>query len=79
LSELTELLEITGFTEVSHKYSFIAQKSTSPLLKKVFYETCGVLLPQAGDSITIIAKKKEYRPLKFWFPGEYIKYIKTKY
>jgi 2-polyprenyl-3-methyl-5-hydroxy-6-metoxy-1,4-benzoquinol methylase len=79
LSELTELLEVTGFTKTSHKYSFIGQKSTSPLLKKFFYTACDLVYPQAGDSITIIAKKKEYKPIKFWFPGEYIKYIKSKY
>jgi 2-polyprenyl-3-methyl-5-hydroxy-6-metoxy-1,4-benzoquinol methylase len=79
LSELTELLEVTGFKKTRHKYSFMGQKSTSPLLKKIFYAACGLLYPQAGDSITIIAKKKEYKPIKFWFPGEYIKYIKSKY
>jgi len=26
--------------------------------------------------MTIIAKKKEYKPMKFWFHEEYIKYIK---
>jgi 2-polyprenyl-3-methyl-5-hydroxy-6-metoxy-1,4-benzoquinol methylase len=79
LSELTELLEVTGFIKTRHTYSFMGQKPTSSLLKKLFYGTCGWLYPQAGDSITIIAKKKEYKPIKFWFPGEYIKYIKSKY
>jgi SAM-dependent methyltransferase len=76
LSELIQLLEITGFTPTTHSYSHMAQKPTSPFLKKIFYITCGCLFPQLGDSITIIAKKKEYMPMKFWFPGEYIKYIK---
>jgi 2-polyprenyl-3-methyl-5-hydroxy-6-metoxy-1,4-benzoquinol methylase len=79
LSELTELLEVTGFTKIHHKYSFMGQKSTSPLLKKFFYAVCSLVYPQAADSITIIAKKKEFRPIKFWFPGEYIKYIKSNY
>jgi SAM-dependent methyltransferase len=79
LSELTELLDVTGFTKTRHKYSFMAQNSSSPLLKKFFYGTCSFLFPQGGDSITIIAQKKEYKPIKFWFPGEYIKYIKSKY
>ena len=75
LSELTELLEITGFTK-QHINIHMAQKSTSPFLKKIFYTACGLVYPQVGDSITIIAKKNEYKPMKFWFPGEYIKYIK---
>jgi SAM-dependent methyltransferase len=79
LHELTELLDVTGFSKTSHKYSFMAQKPTSRLLKKFFYAICSFLFPQAGDSITIIAQKKEYKPIKFWFPGEYIKYIKSKY
>jgi 2-polyprenyl-3-methyl-5-hydroxy-6-metoxy-1,4-benzoquinol methylase len=79
LNELTELLQVTGFTKTSHKYSFTAQKSTSPVWKKFFYNTFSVLFPQAGDSITIVAQKKEYQPMKFWYPGEYIKYIKTNY
>jgi SAM-dependent methyltransferase len=79
LSELNELLEVTGFTITRHKYSFMGQKSTSPLLKKFFYVTCCLFFPQAGDSITIIAKKEKYKPIIFWFPGEYIKYIKSKY
>ncbi len=79
LNELVELLEITGFTKTDHTYSFMAKKSTSPLFKKFFYVTCGLLFPQLGDSITIIAQKNEYKPIKFWFPGEYIKYIKNKY
>jgi hypothetical protein len=79
LSELTELLGVTGFTKVHHKYSFMGQKSTAPLVKKFFYAACDLVYPQVGDSITIIAKKKEYKPMEFWFPGEYIKYIKSKY
>ncbi len=77
--ELTDLLEATGFTKTHHTYSFMGQKSSSPLLKKFFYAACSLIYPQAGDSITIIAKKKEYKPMEFWFPGEYIKYIKSKY
>lgn len=76
VSELNQLLENTGFTTISHTYSHMAQKPTSPFFKKVFYITCGLLCPQLGDSITLIAKKNEYKPIKFWFPGEYIKYIK---
>jgi 2-polyprenyl-3-methyl-5-hydroxy-6-metoxy-1,4-benzoquinol methylase len=79
LKELIQLLEITGFTITMNTYSHMAQKPTSPIFKKAFYVTCGLLCPQLGDSITIIARKKEYKPMKFWFIGEYIKYIKSNY
>jgi 2-polyprenyl-3-methyl-5-hydroxy-6-metoxy-1,4-benzoquinol methylase len=79
LSELTELLHFTGFEKTSHKYSFTVQKTTSPVWKRFFYKTCSLFFPQGGDSMTIIAQKKEYKPMKFWYPGEYIKYIKTVY
>jgi 2-polyprenyl-3-methyl-5-hydroxy-6-metoxy-1,4-benzoquinol methylase len=76
LSELIQLLEITGFTITTYRYSFMAKKPTSPLHKKIFYEICGLLFPSLGDSITVIARKKDYKPMNFWFTGEYIKYIK---
>jgi SAM-dependent methyltransferase len=76
LGELIQLLEINGFTIITHQYSPMTRKSTSPLLKKIFYEICDLLFPQLRDSITVIARKKEYKPIKFWFTVEYIKYIK---
>jgi hypothetical protein len=54
----------------------MTKKNTSPFIKKIFYATSGLLCPKLADSITLISKKKEYRPLKFWFNVEYIKYIK---
>jgi hypothetical protein len=35
-----------------------------------------LFFPTLEDSITVIAKKNEYKPIKFWFNHEYIKYIK---
>jgi len=78
LSELIQLLDVTGFTIATHTYSHMAQKPTSPFVKKVYYATCGLFFPQLGDSITVIARKKEYKPMKFRFTAEYIKYIKKK-
>ena len=54
----------------------MAKTSTSPFIKKIFYATSSLLFPKLADSITIISKKKEYKPIKFWFNVEYIKYIK---
>jgi 2-polyprenyl-3-methyl-5-hydroxy-6-metoxy-1,4-benzoquinol methylase len=77
LEELIQLLEITGFSITTYTYSHMAKTPTSSFIKKIFYATSSLLCPKLADSITIISKKKEYRPLKFWFNVEYIKYIKT--
>ena len=76
LEELIQLLEIMGFTITTYTYSHMAKKNTSPSIKKIFYATSGLLFPKLADSITIISKKKEYKPMKFWFNVEFIKYIK---
>jgi hypothetical protein len=36
-----------------------------------------MFFPSLRNSITIIARKKEYKPMKFWFYDEYIKYYKN--
>lgn len=76
LGELIELLTVTGFTVRSSAFSHMSRKPSSPFLKKVFYMLCDSIFPQLGDSITIIGNKKEYKPMKFWSTGEYIKYAK---
>jgi ubiquinone/menaquinone biosynthesis C-methylase UbiE len=76
LEELIQLLEIMGFTITTYTYSPMAKKTTSPFIKKIFYATSSLLFPKLADSITIISKKKEYRPMNFWFNVEFIKYIK---
>jgi len=76
LEELIQLLEITGFTITDYTYSSVATKNTSPSIKMYFYGTLSLIFPKLADSITVISKKKEYKPMKFWFNVEYIKYIK---
>jgi SAM-dependent methyltransferase len=76
LEELIQLLEIMGFAVTTYTFSHMTKKNTSPFIKKIFYATSSLLCPKLADSITLISKKKEYRPLKFWFNVEYIKYIK---
>jgi SAM-dependent methyltransferase len=76
LEELIQLLEITGFTLKTYSYSHLAKTYTSPFIHKIFYATSSLLFPKLADSITVISKKKEYKPIKFWFNVEYIKYIK---
>ena len=76
LEELIQLLEIMGFAITTYTFSHMTKKNTSPFIKKIFYATTSLLCPKLADSITLISKKKEYRPLKFWFNDEYIKYIK---
>jgi 2-polyprenyl-3-methyl-5-hydroxy-6-metoxy-1,4-benzoquinol methylase len=76
LEELNQLLEIVGFTVMRYSYSHTAKTHTSPFTKKIFYATSSLFFPKLADSITIISKKKEYMPMKFWFNVEYIKYIK---
>lgn len=76
LEELIQLLEITGFTITNYSYSSVDNKNTSPFIKKIVYATSNLMFPKLADSITVISKKKEYKPMKFWFNVEYIKYIK---
>ena len=76
LEELTELLGIMGFTITTHTFSYMAKKHSSPFIKKIFYAISSLLFPKLADSITIITKKKEYKPMNFWFNVKYIKYIK---
>jgi SAM-dependent methyltransferase len=76
LEELIQLLEITGFTIKTYSYSHLAKTYASPFIHKIFYATSSLLFPKLADSITVISNKKEYKPMKFWFNVEYIKYIK---
>jgi SAM-dependent methyltransferase len=75
LEELIQLLDITGFGITTAEYSPMTKKNSPSFLSRIFYVS-GLLIPGLAESITIIAKKKEFRPLKFWFNVEYIKYIK---
>ena len=45
-------------------------------MKNIFDATSSLIFPKLADSVTVISKKKEYKPMKFWFSVEYIKYIK---
>jgi len=76
LEELIQLLEITGFTVMTYSYSHLTKTNASPLINKIFYATGSLFFPKLADSITIISNKQEYKPMKFWFNVEYIKYIK---
>ena len=76
LQELIQLLETTGFSPSASRYTFMTQKNTPSYLMRLFYGVMHMILPSLGDSMTIIAKKKEFKPMKFWFHEEYIKYIK---
>jgi len=76
LEELIQLLEITGFTLLDYTYSSMASTNASPFMKKIFNATSSLIFPKLADSVTVISKKKEYKPMKFWFNVEYIKYIK---
>lgn len=76
LEELIQLLKIMGFTITTYTYSHMAKTHTSSFIKKIFYAISSLLFPKLADSITIISKKKEYKPMKFWFNVEFIKYIK---
>jgi 2-polyprenyl-3-methyl-5-hydroxy-6-metoxy-1,4-benzoquinol methylase len=69
LNELVEILEITGFSIKKYSFSNNTKKNTSLIID--FFND---FFPQFNNSITLIGKKKEYRPIKFWFYDEYIKY-----
>jgi SAM-dependent methyltransferase len=75
LEELIQLLESTGFGITTAEYTPMTKKNSSSVLSRIFYIS-GLLFPGFAESITVIAKKKEFRPLQFWFNVEYIKYIK---
>jgi len=79
LEELIELLEITGFSLKKHSFSNNAkniqvQKRFFLLLFSFIY----LFFPGSGNSITVIGQKKEYKPIKFWFHDEFIKYYPTR-
>jgi len=76
LSELTQMLEITGFTVSSYYYSTWTKKIYS-FVDKIVNAIVGMFFPSLENSITIIARKKEYKPMKFWFYDEYVKYYKN--
>jgi SAM-dependent methyltransferase len=76
LLELVQLLEKTGFVISANYYSSTTQIDFPLWAKKIFYRILNIFFPTLEDSITVIAKKNEYKPIKFWFNHEYIKYIK---
>ena len=76
LLELMQLLEITGFTISTH-YFFPMTKTNYSFIKKILMRMMSVFFPSLENSITIIAHKIEYKPMKFWFYNEYIKYYKN--
>jgi SAM-dependent methyltransferase len=74
--ELTELLETTGFRPLTSRFTLMTKDIHNPCVK-FLYGALGTVFPSLWDSITIIAEKKEYRPVNFWFHEEYIKYLST--
>jgi 2-polyprenyl-3-methyl-5-hydroxy-6-metoxy-1,4-benzoquinol methylase len=75
LKELIEVLETTGFS--IKKYSFSNNAKNMQVRNRIFLLIFSFIyrfFPGSGNSITVIGKKKEYRPIKFWFYDEYIKY-----
>jgi len=72
LKELVEILEITGFSTKKYSFSNTTKKNTSLLIDLIDF--FNLFFPWFNNSITIIGEKKEYRPIKFWFNDEYIKY-----
>ncbi len=74
LRELIQLLETSGFSPISSRYSLMATGIRSSAMKLLYGAVCTVF-PSFRDSITIIAEKREFRPVNFRFQGEYIKYL----
>ena len=72
LKELVEILEITGFSIKKYSFSNNTRKNTSLIIELIDF--FNLFFPRFKNSITIIGKKKEYRPINFWFNDEYIKY-----
>jgi len=76
LQELIQLLDTTGFSLSTSRYTLMTQKNTPLSVIRIFYKAICTILPSLGDSIAVIAKKREFKPMNFWFHEEYIKYIK---
>jgi 2-polyprenyl-3-methyl-5-hydroxy-6-metoxy-1,4-benzoquinol methylase len=72
MNELVEILEIAGFSIKKYSFSNNTKKNTSLLIDLIDF--INWFFPRFRNSITVIGKKKEYRPIKFWFYDEYIKY-----
>ena len=76
LLELTQLLEITGFTTSTYYFSPMTKTNYSSI-SKIINGIISVFFPSLENTITIIAHKKDYKPMNFWFYTEYIKYYKN--
>jgi SAM-dependent methyltransferase len=76
--EVTELLEVTGFSVYRCSFSEKGKENTYvPSSREIFFRTVKSLyriFPRLNDSIIIIGKKKEFVERKFWSHPEYIKY-----
>ena len=72
LLELMQLLKITGFSVSTYYFSSMT-KTNNSFINKILTR----IFPSLENSITIIARKKDYKPMKFWFYDEYIKYYKN--
>lgn len=75
LKELGEILEITGFFIKKYRFSNNTKKNSSLVIDVIDFFI--VFFPWFNNSITVIAKKKEYRPIKLWLNDEYLKYYPT--
>lgn len=75
LKELGEILEITGFFIKKYRFSNNTKKNSSLVIAVIDFFI--VFFPWFNNSITVIAKKKEYRPIKLWLNDEYLKYYPT--
>ena len=75
LKELGEILEITGFSLQKYRFSNNTKKNSSLVIAVIDFFI--VFFPWFNNSITVIGKKKEYRPIKLWLNDEYLKYYPT--
>jgi SAM-dependent methyltransferase len=76
LDELTELMNITGFSLDGCRFSNRGEtpESVSGILFSWTIDCISFVLPKFRNSITVIGKKENVIPNEFWFNDEYIKY-----
>ncbi len=75
--EVIQLLEASGFSPLTSRYILMAKDIHSQGLKFLYGAIC-TMFPSFRDSITVIAEKREFLPVNFWFHEDYIKYCTSK-
>jgi len=77
LREVIQLLEETGFSIGSYSFCPSCRKKNSRSRTENFFIAIGSLIPGFKESIIVISRKEEHKPMEFRLHDEYLKYVVT--